>query len=402
MKFLLRQLCRLRPQDIPALFKLALTFIPAKIYKIRHKDIWTVTEYPENARDNGYWIFKYIRENYPEKEVYYPIHKHASDYGKVESLGNTVEFSGWKHYFLFWASNKYLGTTKYHGFPSERICAGLFELKMHRFQYVFLNHRFARGVSNIVNGNDTNYDLIIAMSELEKTIMVELNHQSPDRIQAIGFCRQDNLIEKECEPGLIVIMPTWRRWLDYRHEKNVHKIEDIKKQFAVSSYYREYSQLIQDPELLQYLEEKNLRIIFYLHGYAQAYSGCFSSPSDRVMIAEKEEFFVQDLLKRAAFLITDYSSVSCDYVYMKKPMIYFQFDAEEFAEKQYAESSYFTYEKNGFGPVVSTREEVIRAIQEAYMNGFQMDPEYEKRTTEFFKYFGNKHCEMTYKLVDEL
>ena len=402
MKYLLNQILRLRPRDIPTIFKLLVMWIPGKLYRRRHPDVWVVTEYAENARDNGYWFFKYIRENYPEKEVYYPIKKKASDYTKVAELGNTIEFGGWKHSMLYWAAAKYIGTTKYHGFPDDRICGGFFELKLTRFKYIFLNHGFARGVSGIVSGESTRYDLIIAISELEKKIMVEMNHQDPKKIQAIGFCRHDNLFEKEKEPGLVVVMPTWRRWLDYRHETNKNRIAEIRKDFFQSPYYKEYSRMLNDPEFLEILERENLHLIFYLHGYAQGYAGCFKSPSDRVIIAEKEEYFVQDLLKKAAFLITDYSSVSCDYVYMKKPMVYYQFDAEEFSEKQYAESEYFTYKDQGFGPIATTLKEVEKELLEACRNEFAMKPEYERRTEAFFEYFGHQHCEKTYELVEKL
>lgn len=71
--------------------------------------------------------------------------------------------------------------------------------------------------------------------------MVEMNHQDPKKIQAIGFCRHDNLFEKEKEPGLVVVMPTWRRWLDYRHETNKKRVSEIRKEFFKSPYYMEYS-----------------------------------------------------------------------------------------------------------------------------------------------------------------
>ena len=402
MGYLLDRIVRIRPEDSPSMIKLSFTFLPAKIYKSRHKDIWVVTEYPENARDNGYWLFKYVRENYPDKEIYYPIRKKASDYDKVSALGNVIEFGGWKHYFMFWAANKFIGTTKYHGFPDERICGGLFEMKLHRFKYVFLNHGFARGVSGIVNGKKTNYDLIIAMSPLEKEIMVKMNSQKEEKVKAIGFCRHDNLNDSMLDSKMIVVMPTWRRWLDFRHEKKIRKIEEIKKEYLESSYYNQYNKLLNHPGLLEYLEKHDLKLVLYLHGYAQAYSKYFKSPSDRVIIAEKEDYFVQDLLKQAAFLVTDYSSVAFDYAYMKKPMVYFQFDADEFSEKQYAESKYYTYQQNGFGPIVHTVEEVVHEIEKSHQNQFQIEQKYRDRVENFFVSFDTTHCEKTYKLIDEL
>lgn len=402
MNFWLDKISRIRLEDIPAMVKLLFTFLPAKLYKYLYKDIWIVTEYPENARDNGYWLFKYVRENYPEKRIFYPIKETASDFDKVRVLGNTIKFGGWKHYFLFWAATKFIGTTKYHGFPDERICSGIFELGLHRFKYIFLNHGVARGFSNIVNSKDTNYDLVIAMSELEKEIIVNINNQPEEKVKAVGFCRQDNLDDSMLDPKLIVVMPTWRRWLDYRHEKNSQRVEEIKKEYLKSEYYKEYNALLHDQELMKYMEEYDLRMIFYLHGYAQTYSRYFSSTSERVIIAEKEDYFVQDLLKQAAFLITDYSSVVFDYAYMKKPMVYFQFDAEEFSQKQYAESCYYTYRKNGFGPIAHTLNEVICEIKKSNEKHFVMEKKYIDRVETFFGNFEKNHCEKTYKLIDEL
>lgn len=402
MKQLIYKMSQIRPRDFCVMLKLGVTFLPARIYKIFHKDVWVVTELSENARDNGYWLFKYIREKKPNQEVYYPIQSRSSDYFKVEKLGNTVEFGGFKHCFLFWAASKYIGTTRYHGFPEERICAGLFEMKITKFKYIFLNHGFARGHSNIVDGKKTRYDLLIAMSELEKEILLNLNFQTEKNVRAIGFCRHDNLWEKENDGKTILIMPTWRRWLDYRHETDTEVIREIKRKYWKSSYYEEYQALLNDPRLLKFLEMHDLQLVFYLHGYAQGYAGSFSSTSERVLIAEKEEYFVQDLLKQAVFLVTDYSSVSCDYVYMKKPMVYFQFDATEFSEKQYAESEYFTYESNGFGPVVYTRDQVIEEIINSYERNFEINKKYLERVQEFFPNFGHDHCEKTFELIKEL
>ena len=61
----------------------------------------------------------------------------------------------------------------------------------------------------------------------------------------------------------------------------------------------------------------------------------------RIKIASTEEYDVQTVLKESAYLITDYSSISFDFAYMKKPLCYFQFDYAEFREKHYPEG-YFS------------------------------------------------------------
>ena len=42
-----------RVDDLWHMLILMMAWIPGKIYKFLHGDVWVITEYPENARDNG-------------------------------------------------------------------------------------------------------------------------------------------------------------------------------------------------------------------------------------------------------------------------------------------------------------------------------------------------------------
>ena len=45
--------------------------------KLKHKKIWIVCENGETARDNGYWFYKYIKENKKDISCYSVIKKIA-------------------------------------------------------------------------------------------------------------------------------------------------------------------------------------------------------------------------------------------------------------------------------------------------------------------------------------
>ncbi|EOL49392.1 CDP-glycerol glycerophosphotransferase family protein [Enterococcus caccae] len=391
-----QQIFKMRKRDLFPLIKLILTYIPGKLYRLFNSDVWVITEYENDARDNGYWLFKYIRETYPNKKVFYPINFECNDFNKIKSLGNYIKFGGIKHYILFWGCSKFIGTTKYYGFPYGRICEDLVQWDLHDFKNIFLNHGVARGYSSIVDAKNTNYDLIISMSEKEKEILIKANFQSSEKVKVVGFCRYDSLKNIISDKKKIVIMPTWRNWLDFRLEIDESNKEKITKQFLESKYYKSFFSLINNRSLLDFLDKNDIELIFYLHGYAQVYSDYFYSSSSRLLVASKEEYFVQDLLKISDLLITDYSSVTYDFCYMKKPMIYYQFDKDEFEEKQYAESKYFTYDKDGFGPIVDTEENLVIMIKEMYEKNFELEDEYRVRIDEFFKYDDEKNCERNY------
>ena len=86
---------------------------------------------------------------------------------------------------------------------------------------------------------------------------------------------------------------------------------------------------------------------------------------------------------------------------MKKPMSYFQFDYEEFRSRHYPEG-YFSYPRDGFGPVVETVEALVDELIGSYESGFQMPPEYVARVDATFKYRDNDNCRRTLEAIEQL
>lgn len=399
LKKLITQITKFRLNDVKPLLILIFSFIPGKIYKKIYPKTWVVTEYANDARDNGYWFFKYVRENHPEQRIFYPINFNSSDFKKIQRLGNAVKFGSFKHYMLFWGCEKFIGTTKYYGLPYGRICDDLVHWGIPHFKYVFLNHGVARGYSSIVDAKETNYQMIVSMSELEKKIIVEENGQNPDIIKTIGFCRHDNLNDKLLNKKEILIMPTWRNWLDARKEFTDKTDKEIKQDFLNSDYYRCWHGFLNSAAFLSFLEINDLKVKFYLHEYAEKYTEYFESNNKNITITSKNDSFVQDLLKEAAILVTDYSSVSYDFAYMKKPVFYYQFDLKDFEAKQYKQGKYYSYDKNGFGEVLGNENELIGAIMNSYSKKFKMNNEYLKRVNNFFAHQDNENSKRNYDAV---
>lgn len=402
MSNVLTQFRKMKIDDWRGLGLLGISFIPGKIYKLTHKDVWVISEYEHLARDNGYWLFKYIRENCPEKKVYYPIAETSPDFEKVSKLGNTIKFGGFFHYVLFWGSTKYIGTTKCYGFPYRRICEDLVQWGLHGFKYVFLNHGVARGYSKIVDARDTNYDLIFAISPIEKETMIREDYQIPERIRCDGFCRHDQLNDEMLKDNRIVIMPTWRNYLDIRLLHDEQEIKRVTKEFLNSIYYKTWMSFINNEEFCKFVEKQDLEVIFYLHEYAQMYSEYFYSGSMNIIIGTNDKFDIQELLKSSRMLITDYSSVTYDFAYMYKPLVYYQFDLEEFERHQYSQGQVYTYENDGFGAVSFDEERTIELIKDAAGNDFAMPDIYRKRVDDFFLYHDNKNCERIYAAIENL
>lgn len=388
---------KMKSKDWICLVLLIFSLIPGKVWKLFNHHIWVISEYEHLARDNGYWFFRYVREQFPEKTVYYPISDISPDKKKIDSIGHGVRFSSFKHFLLFWASEKQFTSSKNAGFPS-RICEDLVQWNFHGFQYVMLNHGITKGKSTVVDATKTNYDYICTCSNLDKKIIIDDNGQNPENVVVTGFARHDNLDNNIVENNLILIMPTWRSWLNYKRGNNENKTKEIVHSFINSRYYKRYLELLKSPELSEFIEENDLSVVFYLHDYAQYYSRFFNCGNKRICIGRSEQYDIQDLLKRASILITDYSSVCYDFAYMYKPVIYYQFDKEEFEYYQYKAGDNYTYEQDGVGEVCTEYKDVITIIKKYHADGFKMPKKYKRRVEKYFAYHDKDNCKRIYEM----
>ena len=55
-------------------------------FKMHHKHLWLICEDGTMARDNGYWLFKYIREHHQETDAAFAITKQSPDIEKEQDF----------------------------------------------------------------------------------------------------------------------------------------------------------------------------------------------------------------------------------------------------------------------------------------------------------------------------
>ena len=102
------KLSSLSPRNLYASLRLLMVRPYARLLRKRSRDIWLIAERPDQARDNGYCFFKYLREQHPELEAYYVIRRDAPDRAKLEPYGNIIDYNSWKHFLYFCASRVHI------------------------------------------------------------------------------------------------------------------------------------------------------------------------------------------------------------------------------------------------------------------------------------------------------
>lgn len=152
-------------------------------------------------------------------------------------------------------------------------------------------------------------------------------------------------------------------------------------------------------------EESGLKIIFFPHANIVPYvsAGLFNVPDYVEFASNQQGQSIQQLLSRAAVLVTDYSSVAFESAYMQRPCVYYQFDRDDFFSGEHMFShGYFSYDNDGFGPVTTTTDEVISALNTLKERDFISEEKYAKRMEDFFPYRDGKCCERVYNRIKEL
>uniref|UniRef100_UPI000560A70F CDP-glycerol glycerophosphotransferase family protein n=1 Tax=Butyrivibrio sp. AE3009 TaxID=1280666 RepID=UPI000560A70F len=101
--------------------------------------------------------------------------------------------------------------------------------------------------------------------------------------------------------------------------------------------------------------------------------------------------------------VTDYSSAIFDFAYLRKSIIYYQFDGDEYYQNNpFIKKGFFDYEKDGFGPVVTQYEDLQEKIICMIRQGCIIDEKYRERADSFFAYRDKSNCKRIYDHIKEL
>ena len=393
-----QKLQRVKIGDIGHIFLFLFALPVALIYKLFRRDLWLVCDNANEARDNGYWFYKYVREAYPEQDIVYAISKKSKDFLRVRDLGKTVDYGSYIHWVLYLTAKKNISSQK-GGKPNAAVCYFLEVNGILKNTRVFLQHGVIKDDMPWLYYENTKMKMFVCSTFREWKFVSETYHYPAGYVKELGLCRFDGLHDFEVKPKQILLMPTWRSWIATPTSAS-YEIEDV-SEFENTEYFKAWNEFLNSERLANILEKNDLKLIFYPHRDMQIFLDKFGIRSDRIITAKFPEYDVQELLKESAYLITDFSSIAMDFAYMKKRLMYYQFDYEDFRKGQYGEG-YFSYENDGFGKVCYTLETALNEIETAVKENFVNQEIYLKRHDEFFDLFDTNNCERNYQAIKEL
>lgn len=371
-----------------------------RIYKVfKRKEIWFVSDRTLIANDNGMHLFKYITSLKDKKrKVYFVISKKSKDYNEMKKYGKVIAHNSLRYKLMYFKVDKIISSQAdvwvVNPYGKKENCYR----DMYAYDFVFLQHGVTKDdISSWLNLYNKNISLFVTTGVPEyQSILDGTYYYQKDNVILTGMPRYDNLYDENDKT--IAIMPTWRRFLSGKMNA-ANGTRDYNPEFKDSEYFKFYNGLINDERILNKMKEKGYKGIFVVHPTHMNNYKDFKG-NDVYKVVEGYADY-QKIFREASLLLSDYSSVPFDFAYLFKPVIYAQFDKEEFFGNHIYSEGYFSYEKNGFGPVTYDYEQTVEKLLEMLDNDCKLDDEYRKRAEEFYGFHDRENCKRVYEKICE-
>lgn len=355
---------------------------------LKNRRIWFYMDFPTIADDNGMHLFKYsVNQNDKGIKKYFIIDKSSADHEKMKKIGPVIAYHSIKHRVLGLFTEKIITSHPdnnyiYAFWGHYPNFAGILKSST-----IFLQHGITlNNISGWLNKYDKNLDFLLTASKKEYDSLFKYYYNYDEEIiQLLGFPRFDNL--KDGKTKTILLMPSWRRYLN---NENKYTISN-------SSYFKTYNSLINNERLIEKAKEYGYEIIFRPHPHVYEFVDLFDE--NEYIKIDFERGSYQELFKKGALLITDYSSVAFDFAYLKKPVLYYHYGEDYHFN---LEESYFDYNTMGFGEVCRSEDEIVDFLEEYMKNDCRMKEKHVENVERYFTFTDTDNCMRVHEAIKKI
>ncbi|HFZ5088612.1 TPA: CDP-glycerol glycerophosphotransferase family protein, partial [Campylobacter jejuni] len=327
-----------------------------KKQRAKNANLWIFADMASRADDNAEHLYRYVMNNHPKQKIVFALRKDSCDYLRLKKEGfnlvdpRTLYFK----YLLFKASkviSSHIDKYIFNAFGGDTLKTK---------DFIFLQHGVTKDdISSWVNKRKIDIFITSIKAEYD-SIAGDFNHYkfSTKEVVLTGLARWDALIKNNVlNIKQILIMPTWREYLSGKMQK--YGVRTKNPDFTKSLYFQKWQEFLCSKELENLAKKYGYSVVFIPHPQVRIYLGDFKLPS---FIITSYKTSMQELFCKSSLMITDYSSVAFEMAVLNKPVLYYQFDKDEFFAKHSYTQGYFDYEKDGFGRVFYLKEELLDII----------------------------------------
>lgn len=364
---------------------------------INKKNIWLISDRDNSAGDNGEALFRFLQDRKPRgKTICFVVQKTGRDFNRLKEFGKVVPCGSALHKLYYMCAEC---TISAHVERGARVSFHPFLRDVtSQIPFVFLQHGIIKDdLSDVYSRSRMFIDRFVTSAKQERESIVTNPAYAylDSEVILTGLPRYDLLQDRR--EKMILVMPTWRKYC-FDYDSRVDPCWIRKEGARESEYVRFYSALLTDERLLNALREYGYTLLFADHDLMNELAPD-AAQSDSVRFVRGENKNYSELFSKGALLLTDYSSTMFDFVYLRKPVLYTQFDRDLFFESHTYRKGYFDYEKDGFGEVCYDLKSTVDAIIGYLREDCKLKEKYRERIDAFFAFDDRNNCERVYNEI---
>lgn len=373
-----------------------LLYYALKPFMNRHT--WLISDRVNKADDNGEAFFKYLHDIGSRQKRYFVIRGDSPDYEKVRQYGPVLRHYSLRHRMTHLFAEAILSSAG----EDDVFCPfwnnAFYRDLLYGQKKIFLQHGITKDdISSWLNRYNKNLDIFVTAAKPEyESILRGQYFYDKSVVKLTGFARYDRLYDRK--ERIITIMPTWRQYLMNRDNYSRTGTADYEEAFWHTPYFQFYNGLINDERLLSAAEKWGYTVQFMPHPMVIPYIDRFTH-NDRVRFCHIDTAY-REVFAESSLVVTDYSSVAFDFAYLRKPVLYAQFDKDTFFEKHHVyEPGYFDYERDGFGEVSYDLDTLVDRIIGYMEAGCPLKDAYRERIDRFFAFHDRNNCRRIHEAI---
>lgn len=361
------------------------------------RPIWLISDRYDHADDNGEAFFAYMQKQHRHTvRSYFVLSEDSKDLDRLKKLGPVLIHGTREHQLLYLQSqctvSSQANDVNVHPLKSKN---ALFKDLTAQKPFIFLQHGVIKDdLSGWLNRYNMNLRGFITTAKPEFDSICTPSYGYTEReVWLTGLARHDRLYN--APEKMITMMPTWRRSLmdNSNADGQWIPLPNVEN----SSFVTFYRELFQHPRLNDTAKRLGYTLAFKPHPNAMTFISSFHLPETVKILDQdttyRETFAISDLV------LTDYSSAVFDFAYLRKPIVYYQGDRDEFFSGHTYDEGYFNYERDGFGEVTYTLEDTVDLLISYMENDCKLKDKYRSRMDSFFPFNDQNCCKRTYDKI---
>ncbi len=281
--------------------------------------------------------------------------------------GKVYIFDNYSKDISFWLSGGAVKINLWHGIPLKKIQKdNCFDQVRNSKKW---SDRWRYALRRMTDENPSHYILTTS----KKLISIFSSAFGTKRVLTSGYPRNDSLLSEK-----ISNLKTKQEIQDEKRLFKIYQQEKFEKIIFYMPTFRDseekFFHIISFERLNRYLLENKYLLCVKLHPKSKLekkFHELEKEKSPIIVLHSEDDPYI--FLKKADMLITDYSSIFFDYLYLNRPLVFFDYDKEEYLT--HSRKFYFDYNKITPGKKAETMEELFAAINQ----GFEYKQEWEEQ-----------------------